>query len=153
MRRRTTRLMALLLAISTVGVTASLASASTSSVRSEPNGDVRVTVSLGCGGSDRDKDGDFNTCGKGDTAVLFHAVINQSDVAQTIRVDYALDGPGTTFDRTSTVDVSLQPDAIYDVRETFRVENKSTPLGAYTLTIAASGSESATTSASFTVHD
>ena len=151
MRRQTRIAMALFLAASTIGATASLASASTSSVRSEPNGDIRVTVSLGCGG-DRDKDGDFNTCGKGDTASLLHAVFNQSDVSQTIRVDYALDGPGTEFDRTSTVNVLLAPDEIYDVRETFSVQNNKTPLGEYTLTVAASGSESAMTSASLSVH-
>ena len=153
MRRRTATTLALLLAATAVGATASSASATNSSVRSEPNGDIRVTVGLGCGGTDRDKDGDFNTCGKGDTASLLHAVINQSDAPQTVRVEYALDGPGTDFDRTSAVDVLLQPDEVYDVLESFRVENNKTPLGEYTLTIAASGTESATTSASLTVHD
>lgn len=153
MGRRSRTTLALLLAATAVGATASVASATTSSVTSQPNGDIRVTVSLGCGGSDRDKDGDFNTCGKGDTASLLHAVFNQSDAPQTVRVEYALDGPGADFDRASTVDVLLQPGEIYDVLESFRVQHKVTPLGEYTLTIAASGSESATTSASLTVHD
>ncbi|MGH8969857.1 MAG: hypothetical protein ACRDV1_07910 [Actinomycetes bacterium] len=153
MRLRTRYTIALASAGLIVAAVASGAAATTSSVRSEPNGDVRVTVSLGCGGTDRDKDGDFNTCAGGDTASLLHAVINQSDVTQTIRVDYALDGPGSELDRTSTVDVLLAPDEIYDVHETFRVANNKTPLGDYTLTVAAAGSESATTSARLTVHE
>ncbi|MGH3348779.1 MAG: hypothetical protein ACRDO4_17505 [Nocardioides sp.] len=136
----------------TTVATASPAAASTSTVVSQPNGDVRLTVSVGCGGTDRDHDGDFNTCGKGDTASLLHAVFNQSDTTQTFRVDTVLDGPGTTFDRTTSIDVVLAPDQIYDVTETFRVENKRTPLGQYTLSVTASASETVATSASLTVH-
>ena len=144
---------AALLATAAAATAASPAAASTSTVTSEPNRDLRVVVSLGCGGTDRDHDGDFNTCGKGDTASLAHAVVNQADVPQSVRVDYALDGPGNEFDRTSTVELPLQPDQIYDDFEEFRVQNNKTPLGTYTLTIFAAGTESVGTSASLTVHD
>jgi len=145
---RTALTSALLLTTMAIGAPAA---ASTSTVVSQPNGDVRLTVSVGCGGTDRDHDGDFNTCGKGDTASLLHAVFNQSETTQTFRVDTVLDGPGTTFDRTTSIDVVLAPDQIYDVTETFRVENKRTPLGQYTLSVTASASETVATSASLVV--
>ena len=142
----------MLVATATIAVV-SPAWSSTSTVVSQPNRDVSLTVSLGWGGTDRDRDGDFNTCGKGDTASLFHGVLNQSDVTQTFHVDTALDGPGTSFDRTSSVEVVLAPGEIHDVHESFRVENRKTPLGEYTLAVAASASESVSTSASLVVHD
>lgn len=135
-----------------VGVWGGTASATTSSVRSEPNGDIALTVSVGCGATDRDKDGNFDTCTKGDTASLFYAVFNQSDVTQTIRIDYVLDGPGTALDGAFTEEVVLAPGGDHQQLEELRIENKKTPLGQYTVTITASGSETASTSATLTVH-
>jgi hypothetical protein len=133
----------------TIGV---VAAASTSVVTSEPNRDIRLLVSVGCGGTDRDKDGDFNTCGKGDTASFLHSVFNQSDVTKTITIDATLDAPGTALDRTSTQQVVLEPGGIHDVFDEMRVQNRKTPLGEYTLSVTASGSETASTSAQLTVH-
>ena len=133
----------------TLGV---VASASTSSATSEPNRNIRVLVSVGCGATNRDHDGDFNTCGKGDTASLLHSVFNQSDVTQTITIDAALDAPGTELDLASTQQVVLEPGGIHDEFDEMRVQNKVTPLGTYTLSVTASGSEAASPSASLTVH-
>ncbi|MGH2700824.1 MAG: hypothetical protein ACRDJ2_03510 [Actinomycetota bacterium] len=128
-----------------------VAAASTSAVTSAPNGDIRVLVSVGCGSTDRDHDGDFNTCGKGDTASFMYSVFNQSDVTQTITIDAALDAPGTELDEATSQQVVLEPGGIHDEFAEMRVQNKMTPLGRYTLSATASGSESAGTSASLTV--
>jgi hypothetical protein len=129
-------------------VWATVANATTATVRSVPNGDVAVTVSVGSL-TDRDRDGDFNTATKNDIASLFYAVANNSDVAQTIRVDYALDGPGTARDRTFSQAVSLAPGGIHQDREEFKVKNMTAD-GEYVLTITGSGTESATARATFT---
>lgn len=145
-RTRTPMLLALLVVLA-VTLWASVASATTSSVRSEPNGDVRVTVSVGSL-TDRDRDGDFDTATRNDIASLFFAVVNQSSVTQTIQVDYALDGPGTTLDKRFTHHVSLEPDGIHQVREELKISRR-TPVGGYVLTVTASGTETATASATF----
>jgi len=133
----------------TLGV---VAAASTSSVTSLPNGDIRVLVSVGCGSTNRDHDGDFNTCGKGDTASLLYSVFNQSEVTQTITIDAALDAPGTELDEATSQQVVIEPGGIHDEFDEMRVQNKKTPLGEYTLSAKATGSETAGTSASLTVH-
>jgi hypothetical protein len=147
MRRGFTAVLLTVLAL----VWVAAASPTTSSITSQPNGDIRVIVSVGCGATDRDRDGDFNTCTKGDTASLFFAVDNASDVTQTIRIDYVLDRPGTEFDRAFTQEVVIEPNAIHQERDELRIENKKTPLGEYTLTVTAVGSETASTSTFLTV--
>jgi hypothetical protein len=142
---------AALVSVLLIAVGGGLAVASTSIVRSQPNGDIGLIVSVGCGGTDRDRDGDFNTCTNGDEASLLYSVANQSDVTQTIRIDYALDGPGAELDRSFTTEAVVAPDAIADQRDLLRIK-KGTPLGDYTLSVTASGSETAATSALFTVH-
>jgi hypothetical protein len=130
-----------------VSVGAPVASATTSSVRSQPNGDLGVTVSAGSL-TDRDHDGDFNTVTKNDIASLFHSVANNSDITQTIRIAYALDGPGTELDKAFTQDVVLEPGGIYQTVEDFKVTRRM-PAGQYSLTITGSGTETATTTATF----
>ncbi|MGH3016262.1 MAG: hypothetical protein ACRDNN_15060, partial [Gaiellaceae bacterium] len=110
-----------------------------------------VLVSVGCGGTDRDKDGDFNTCTNGDTASMLASVDNRTDAAQTIRLEWVFDGPGTEFDRTFVEETLIQARDLDNVFDELRVK-KGTPLGVYTLTVTASGSETASTSATFTVH-
>jgi hypothetical protein len=123
---------------------------STSRVTSEPNADVALLISVGCS-SDRDKDGDFNTCTNGDTASMLYSVANQTDAAQTIHIEGVFDGPGTELDRTFAQDVEIPAnDLINFFPEDLRVK-KSTPLGQYTLSVTASGTETASTSAFFTV--
>ena len=128
-----------------------IAGASTSDVRSQPNGDIRVIVSTGCQGTNRDGDNDLNTCTNGDNMSLFYSVGNQSDVTQTITIDYVLDGPGTEFDRAFTHEVVLEPNDFVQDLDGIRVQNKKTPLGEYTLTVTGSGSETVGTSAFVTV--
>lgn len=128
-----------------------IAGASTSDVRSEPNGDVRVIVSVGCQGTNRDGDNDLNTCTHGDDISLFYSVGNQSGVTQTIRIDYVLDGPGTELDRAFTREVALEPNDFVQDLDGIRVQNKKTPLGEYTLTVTGTGSESVGTTAFVTV--
>ena len=123
---------------------------STSRVTSEPNGDVGLLVSVGCGGTNRDKDGDFNTCTNGDTASMLYSVSNRTDAAQTIHIEGVFDGPGTELDRTFAQDVEIPANDLINVSDELRVKN-STPLGEYTLTVTASGTETASTSAFFTV--
>ena len=123
---------------------------STSRVTSEPNGDVGLLVSVGCGGTNRDKDGDFNTCTNGDTASMLYSVSNRTDAAQTIHIERVFDGPGTELDRTFAQDVEIPANDLINVSDELRVKN-STPLGEYTLTVTASGTETASTSAFFTV--
>ncbi len=149
-RRLVSRVLVIMLAASAVATWGAGASADTSRVSSEPNRDIGLTVSVGCQGTNRDKDNDQDTCTNGDTAALFFAVFNQSDVTQTIRIDYVLDGPGTELDHVFTKDVVLEPDDGHQERDELRVK-KATPLGEYTLTVTASGSETASTSASATV--
>jgi len=107
-------------------------------------------VSVGCGGTDRDKDGDFNTCTNGDTASMLHSVANQTDAAQTVRIDGVFDAPGTELDRTFTREVQIAANDLVNVFDELRVK-KGTPLGEYTLAVTASGTETASTSAAFTV--
>ncbi len=145
-------LVVLSLAVVMVATLGGVGAASTSAVNSLPNGDIRLLVSVGCGSTNRDHDGDFNTCGKGDTASLLYSVFNQSDVTQTIQIDAALDGPGTAFDEVTSQQVVIEPRGIHDEFAEMRVQNKMTPLGQYTLSVTAGGSESAATSASLTVH-
>jgi hypothetical protein len=142
-------LLALLVVLAIVAV-GTAASATTSSVRSAPNGDVLVTVSAGTV-TDRDRDGDFNTGMKGDTASLFFAVVNQTGATQTVRIDYVLDGPGTELDRPVTQEVVLEPNGVHQEREEFKVQQK-TPRGGYTLTVTGSGTETATAIATFTLN-
>ena len=146
-RVRTPMLLVLLIALA-VAVWSSVASATTSSVRSEPNGDLRVTVSAGSV-TDRDRDGDPDTATKNDTASLFFAVVNQSAVTQTVRIDYVLDGPGTGLDKALTKSVVLEPNGIHQEREELKLR-QGTPLGQYALTVTASGTETATASGTFT---
>jgi hypothetical protein len=139
-----------LLAVLLCGAGTAVAWASTSRVTSEPNGDISLLVSVGCGGTDRDKDGDFNTCANGDTASMLHSVANQTDAAQTVRIDTVFDGPGTELDRTSSQEVVIAANDLVNLFDELRVK-KDTPLGEYTLAVTASGSETASTSAAFTV--
>jgi hypothetical protein len=134
----------------TVGVWGSAASADTTRVSSQPNGDLAVTVSVGAL-TDKDRDGDFNTATHGDIASLFFAVANNSDVTQTIQIAYLLDGPGTALDRAVTTAVVLEPGGIHQEVEDFRIQRSETPLGEYRLTVTASGTETATTTGTFTV--
>jgi hypothetical protein len=127
----------------------SIASATTDTVRSEPNGDVSVTVSVGSL-TDRDRDGDFNTGTKGDIASLFFSVVNQSDITQAVQIDYALDGPGSELDQSFTQEVVLEPGGVHQDREEFRVKQK-TLKGGYALAVTASGTESATAIGTFTL--
>jgi hypothetical protein len=144
--------MALAAALAVVLVAAGsvVAWGSTSRVTSEPNGDVGLLVSVGCGGTNRDKDGDFNTCTNGDTASMLYSVSNRTDAAQTIHIEGVFDGPGTELDRTFAQDVEIPANDLINVSDELRVKN-STPLGEYTLTVTASGTETASTSAFFTV--
>lgn len=116
---------------------------------SEPNGDVRVTVSVGAQ-TDKDHDGDIDTAIQGDTVSLFFAVVNQSDITQTMTVAYALDGPGTALDRAFTIEVVLEPGGIHQEREELRIQ-KETALGQYTLTVTGSATETASARAGFEV--
>jgi hypothetical protein len=138
------------LAVLLLAAGSAVAWASTSRVTSEPNGDVALLVSVGCGGTDRDKDGDFNTCTNGDTASMLYSVANQTDAAQTIRIDGVFDAPGTELDRTFTQEVLIEANDLVNVFDELRVK-KNTPLGEYTLSVTAAGSETASTSAAFTV--
>ena len=83
-----------LLAVLLLAAGSAVTWASTSRVTSQPNRDVALLVSVGCGGTDRDKDGDFNTCTNDYTASMLYSVANQTDAAQTIRIDGAFDAPG-----------------------------------------------------------
>ncbi len=77
---------------------------------------------------------------------------NQTDAPQTIRIDGVLDGPGTELDRSFTQEVTIGANDLINVVDELRVK-KSTPLGEYTLSITAAGTdESASTSAYFIVH-
>jgi hypothetical protein len=143
------RIFTAVLAVAFVGAS-SVAWGSTSRVTSQPNGDLALIISVGCS-SDRDKDGDFNTCTNGDTASMLYAVSNRTDAAQTIHIEGTFDGPGTELDRTFAQDVEIPAnDLINFFPEDLRVK-KHTPLGEYTLTVTASGTETASTSAFFTV--
>jgi hypothetical protein len=148
MRRASIAVLSVLL----VAAGSAAAWASTSRVNSEPNHDVGLLISVGCGGTDRDKDGDFNTCTNGDTANMLYSVANQTDAPQTIRIDGVLEGPGTEFDRTFTQEVTIPANDLINVFDEFSVR-KSTPFGEYTLSITAAGiDETASTSAFLTVH-
>lgn len=125
--------------------------ASTSRVVSEPNGDIGLLVSVGCAGTNRDKDGDFNTCTNGDTGSMLYSVSNRTDAAQTVRVEAVFDGPGTEVDRSVTQYVAIPGNDLVNLFDELRVK-RSTPLGEYTLTVTATGTETARTSAAFTVH-
>jgi hypothetical protein len=148
LRVRTPMLLGLLTALAII-LGASVASATTSRVPSLPNGDIAVTVSTGSL-TDRDHDGDFNTVAKNDIASRFHAVANNSDITQTIRIDYVVDGPGTEFDRAFTQEVVLEPKGIHQAVEDFKVIRRM-PVGQYTLTVTGSGTETATASAFYTL--
>jgi hypothetical protein len=148
LRVRTPLLLGLCTALA-VTVGASVASATTTRVPSQPNGDIAVTVSTGSE-TDRDHDGDFNTVTKNDIAARFYAVANNSGITQTIRIDYVVDGPGTEFDRAFTQEVVLAPSDIYQTKEDFKV-TRSMPHGQYTLTVTGSGTETATASAFYTL--
>jgi hypothetical protein len=126
-----------------------IAWASTSRVESEPNGDLSLLVSVGCG--DRDKDGDFSTCTNGDTASLLHSVANRTDADQTVRIEAVFDAPGTELDRSSTQDVLVPARDLVNLFDQHKLKS-SAPLGEYTLTVTATGTETARTSAAFTVH-
>lgn len=101
--------------------------------------------------TDKDRDGDFNTATHGDIASLFFAVANNSDVTQTIQIDYVLDGPGTVLDRAFTTAVVLEPGGIHQVVEDFRIQRNVAPFGEYRLAVTGSGTETATTTGTFTV--
>jgi hypothetical protein len=139
------------LAVLLLAAGSAVAWASTSRVTSQPNGDVALLVSVGCGGTDRDKDGDFNTCTNGDTASMLYSVANQTDAAQRVRIDGMFDAPGTELDRTFTQEVLIEANDLVNVFDELRIK-KNTPLGEYTLSVMAAGSETASTSAAFTVH-
>jgi hypothetical protein len=50
----------------------------------------------------------LNTCTNSDTVGLFFSVGNHSDVTQTIRIEYALDGAGIEFDLAFTKEVVVE---------------------------------------------
>ena len=144
------RILLALLVVLSVVAGGSVASATSSSVRSEPNGDVRVSVSMGTT-TDRDRDGDFNTGMKGDRVSVHFAVGNQTSVTQTMRIDYVFDGPGTELDRTFTKEVVLEPGGIHQELEEFKAKQK-TPRGGFSLTVTGTSTETATAVATFTLN-
>ena len=143
--------MAVVASVVLLAAGAGLAGADTSMVASQPNRDLALTVDAGCG-TDRDNDRNFDTCTSGDTASLTFVVFNQSDVTQSVRLDYAFDGPGDEVDRSFTEVVEIAPDDNHFESDELRIR-RSTPLGDYTLSVTASGSETAATSAGFSVHE
>jgi hypothetical protein len=60
---------------------------------------------------------------------LFFSVGNHSDVTQTIRIEYALDGPGTELDLAFTKEVVVEAGDLYQERDGLRARNRKTPLG------------------------
>ncbi|MFU8855060.1 hypothetical protein ACNAW0_29455 [Micromonospora sp. SL1-18] len=141
-----------LVVILAVGVGGSAASAETNAI-SKPNGDFGEFVSVGTG-TDRDGDGNSRTVTHGDTVIYTYIVYDRSGTSQAIEIEWLLDVPGTDLDQTGTKTVMLEPFGSYrEVTGGFKVQKKVTPLGEYTFTVTArSGTETATTSETFTVH-
>ena len=136
------------------------AQADTQRVVSEPNGDIFATSSSGAvGGSNHDKDGDFNTLTQADKGILFYSVFNSAEFAQTVHITVALDGPGTAQDVTLVdEDFDLGPHCTGGLctdsqqgRFEFQVRKKDWPAGTYSLSVTGSGSETATAVSTFTV--
>lgn len=147
------RLMVVSLVISLSFALLPAAQADTVSVRSQPNGDIRVDSSSGAL-SNRDKDADFNTLTQSDQGSLFYAVSNVSQGTQTVQVTVVLDGPGTAQDATlvdEDVVIGPNPD-IHQASFEFKVMRKNWPAGRYSLSVTGSGTESATAVSTFTVN-
>jgi hypothetical protein len=64
---------------------------------------------------------------------------NNTDAGQTIRIEYAFDGPGTELDRTFTDEVTLPARDFVQSLDGIRVQNGKTPIGEYTLTVTVTG--------------
>lgn len=133
-----------------------LASASTVTVRSAPNGDITATSSSGSL-TNKDKDNDFNTLTQADRLGLFWSVANCADFAQTIHITVVLDGPGTTADMTFVDEdrffgaVDEQGCTIEQDFTEFQIKHKDWPAGTYSWTVTGSGSETATATSTFTI--
>lgn len=141
-----------LLAVALVATAGAAAWGSTQDVFSQPNREVHASVSLGCQGTNRDRDDDMDTCVGGDNLSIHYAAGNNTDAQQTIRYHYVFDGPGTELDRTFTEEVTLPPRDFVQDLDGIRVQNGKTPLGEYTLTLTVTGAaESATATGSVTV--
>jgi hypothetical protein len=67
-----------------------------------------------------------------------------------VRIHGVFDAPGAELDRTFAQEVVIGANDLVNVFDEPRVK-KATPLGEYTLAVTASGSETASTSAAFTV--
>ena len=154
MRRFTWLTSAALLA----GLVALAPSASATNARacSAPNRDVCVSSSSGTG-TNKDRDNNFSTLTQSEELRFHTSVANTSQVAQTIRWTLVLDGPGTVRDATLIdEDVALDgpgPQGADFVQRnfSFQVKHKDWPEGTYALSVTGSGSETVTTTSTFTI--
>jgi hypothetical protein len=135
------------------------AQADTQRAESEPNGHIWLTSSSGAT-TNRDRDQNFNTLTQADKGVFFYSVFNQAEFAQPLHITVSVDGPGTTQDAVLVNQVfDLGPacqsgTVCTDSQQAtfpFKVQRSDWPAGVYTLTVTASGSESATAVSTFTV--
>jgi hypothetical protein len=132
--------------------------AATNSDACSPSRDICVTSSSGTA-TNKDKDGDFSTVTQSEELSLFYSVFNNAETAQTVHVTVVLDGPGTARDAT-LVDEDVRLEAptsprtgTEGVQDRFaeQVKHRDWPAGAYSLTVTASGSESVSTTSTFTI--
>lgn len=129
------------------------ASATSSEATSAPAGDLTVILSTGAT-TDKDGDGNVDTATRGDRLQANSQVLNntaEGTPPQAIDITLSVDGPDGVHDATFSRQVVLGPgDSVVDFQELFKGK-KDTPTGLYTVTITASGSETVSTSATFTV--
>ncbi len=128
----------------------SVAFATSSSSTSAPNGDLTVSSSL-LSNTNKDRDGNRNTATTGDTATATYSVTNNTSSTQNVTIAYVLDGPGTRFDATRTEDVTLAPNRADTASFVYTVLKKY-PQGAYSLTVSATGTETASATGRLTIH-
>jgi opacity protein-like surface antigen len=129
----------------------SVAAATTNMSRSQPNGDLGILVSAGTL-TNRDRDGDFSTLTNGDVASVHYGVDNRV-ATQTVHITFQVDGPGTDFDRAFERDVVIAQGDIYQQNlALYKVKKNATPRGTYSVTVTASGTETGSTAATFTVN-
>jgi uncharacterized membrane protein len=144
MRHTFTLRLALFALVSAVVVVGGASTALASMATATQNADVTVVVTLQSDGLDADQ------ATVGNTVTASASVTNNTDRKQQVKLSRSLVGPDGAI-WTKTTGLMLSPGETYSASDSL-VVSSSTPVGSYTLTIAASGKNgSSSASASITV--
>ncbi len=144
---------AVLVAIAAVLIVALPASAAESEAVSQPNGDFVLFVNVRSD-TDRDRDGNNNTATHADRLFGFADVCRRFDVPSIVQYEVTVDGPGTAADRTSTGTADLREFSCVGTIGIGDRVTKKWGTGPFTVTLTATNDngDTASTSASITIH-